>query len=105
MSISIRDIIFKILTEGNCRLSGQGGDASRSFFHDQRPDHKMVLQNQSKTPRSLVRKEDTDLIYEANNSSPTYEGLEQKFLDDILKLSKEQNDAEDVENARHREVS
>lgn len=65
----------------------------------------MALQNQSQTPRSLVHKEDTDLIYEANNLSSTYEGLEQKFLDDILKLSKEQNDAEDVENARHREVS
>ncbi|XP_054811415.1 uncharacterized protein LOC129312749 isoform X1 [Prosopis cineraria] len=87
----------------NSVASCQGGDASRSFFQDQRLDHKMALQNQSKNPRSVVHKEDTDVIYEANNLSHTYEGLEQKFLDDILKLSKEQSDAEDVENARHRE--
>ena len=33
-----------------------------------------------------------------------FDGLEQKFIDDIIKLAKEQNDAEDEENARHREV-
>lgn len=42
----------------------------------------------------------------ADNTFPmTYEGLDRIFLDDILKLVKEQNDAEDAENARHREVS
>ena len=33
-----------------------------------------------------------------------FDGLEQKFIDDIINFSKEQNDAEDEENARHREV-
>lgn len=43
--------------------------------------------------------------YEENLMPQTFEGLEQKFLDDIMKLSKEQINAEDAEIARHREVS
>ena len=43
--------------------------------------------------------------YEQNLLSQTLEGLEEKFLDDIMKLAKEQNDAKDAENIRHREVS
>ncbi|KAL3616046.1 hypothetical protein CASFOL_040340 [Castilleja foliolosa] len=35
--------------------------------------------------------------------TPTLEGLKQRFIDDLMKLSKEQTDAEDAENARHRE--
>lgn len=89
----------------NFCLSGQGGDASRSYFQDQRPDLKLALQNQSRNPRSQAHKEDKDVAYEANNLSQNFEGLEQKFLDDIIKLVKEQNDSEDAENARHREVS
>ncbi|XP_039024148.1 uncharacterized protein LOC120156952 [Hibiscus syriacus] len=41
--------------------------------------------------------------YEQNVLPPTLEGLEKKFHDDIMKLAKEQSDAEDVENTRHRE--
>ena len=43
--------------------------------------------------------------YEGNHLSHTFEGLEQNFHDDIVKLAKELNDAEDAEHARHREVS
>lgn len=65
----------------------------------------MVLQNQSNNDaRSQAHEEDMDVGYEGNHLSQTFEGLEQKFLDDIMKLAKEQNDAEDAENARHREV-
>lgn len=45
-----------------------------------------------------------DVGYEGNHLSQTFEGLEQNFRDDIIKLTKEQNDAEDAEYARHREV-
>lgn len=45
-----------------------------------------------------------DVGYENKPLSQTFEGLEQKFLDDIMKLAKEQSDAEDAENARHKEV-
>ncbi|KAM3000743.1 hypothetical protein FF2_037114 [Malus domestica] len=44
-----------------------------------------------------------DLVYEDKPSSQIFEDLEKKFLDDIRNLAKEQSDAEDVENARHRE--
>lgn len=55
-------------------------------------------------PRSQLHEEDMDIGYEDNHVLQTFEGLEQRFLDDIMKLSKEQNDAEDAENTRHREV-
>ena len=45
-----------------------------------------------------------DVRYEGEHLSQSFEGLEQNFHDDIIKLTKEQNDAEDAEYARHREV-
>lgn len=45
-----------------------------------------------------------DVGFEDKPLSQTFEGLEQKFLDDIMKLAKDQSDAEDAENARHKEV-
>ncbi|XP_061360331.1 uncharacterized protein LOC133304333 [Gastrolobium bilobum] len=83
---------------------GQGGDASRSYFQGQRPDPKLTLQNQSSNDaRTQAHEEDMDVKYEGNHLSQTFEGLEQKFLDEVIKLANEQNDAEDSENARHRE--
>ncbi|CAI9778301.1 unnamed protein product [Fraxinus pennsylvanica] len=82
---------------------GQGYQAPRSYYQDQRPEPQMPLEKQSSDPRHQPRKEDMDIGYEDNRISQTFEGLEQRFLDDIMKLSKEQTDAEDVENARHQE--
>ncbi|XP_027339795.1 uncharacterized protein LOC113853563 isoform X2 [Abrus precatorius] len=83
---------------------GQGGDASRSYFQGHRPDPMLALQNQSSNDgRSQAREEDMDVGYEGNHLSQTFEGLEQKFMDEIIDLAKELNDAEDSENARHRE--
>ncbi|CBI24405.3 hypothetical protein AAG906_010573 [Vitis piasezkii] len=82
---------------------GQGGDAL-SFYQGQRPDAKLGLEKQSNNdPRSQPHEEDMDIGYEDNPLSHTFEGIEKKFHDDLLKLAKEQTDAEDVENARHRE--
>nr|CAN61671.1 hypothetical protein VITISV_040428 [Vitis vinifera] len=83
----------------------QGGDAL-SFYQGQRPDAKLGLEKQSNNdPRSQPHEEDMDIGYEDNPLSHTFEGIEKKFHDDLLKLAKEQTDAEDVENARHREDS
>ncbi|XP_008230461.1 PREDICTED: uncharacterized protein LOC103329735 [Prunus mume] len=83
---------------------GQGGDTSRSYFQGQRPDPKLAMEKQNNNDsRSQSHNEDMDLGYEDKPSSQTFEELEQKFLDDIRKLTKEQNDAEDAENARHKE--
>ncbi|KAJ7981254.1 Ubiquitin carboxyl-terminal hydrolase [Quillaja saponaria] len=83
---------------------GQGGDALRSYFQGQRHDPKLALQNQSNNDsRSQTHEEDMDIGYEENILLQTFERLEEKFLNDIMKLAKDQNDAEDSENARHRE--
>ena len=84
---------------------GQGGDAARSYFQGQRPDTKMMVDKQSNSDaRSQPRNEDMDVGYEDNPPLQTFQGVDQKFHDDIVKLAKEQTDAEDAENARHREV-
>ncbi|WJX49970.1 hypothetical protein P8452_36339 [Trifolium repens] len=83
---------------------GQGGDASRSYFQGQRPDPKLALQSRSNSDsRSQAHEENIDVRYEGNHLSQTFEGLEQNFHDDIIKLTKEQQEVEDAEQARHRE--
>ncbi|KAF3660325.1 putative FAD-linked sulfhydryl oxidase ERV1-like [Capsicum annuum] len=83
---------------------GQGSETSRPYYQSQR-DPRLALENQGgKDPRAQPREEDMDIGYEDKPVQQTFEGLEQKFLDDIMKLTKEQNDAEDAENSRHREV-
>ncbi|KAK7274098.1 hypothetical protein RIF29_15172 [Crotalaria pallida] len=69
-----------------------GGDASRSYFHRQRPDPKLVMLNQSNNDsRSQVREEDRDkdrdVGDEANLPSQTFEGLKKNFNDEIVKLA------------------
>ncbi|PIN07053.1 hypothetical protein CDL12_20381 [Handroanthus impetiginosus] len=83
---------------------GQGREAPRSYYQSQRLDARMPLERQAGgDPRSQPHEEDMDIGYEDNRMVRTFEGLEQGFLDDIMKLSKEQTDAEDAENARHME--
>lgn len=83
---------------------GQGGDAPRSYYQGQRSDPRMVLERQGNNdPRSHPGEEDMEIGYEDKPMLQTFEGLEQRFLDDIMKLAKELTDAEDAENARHRE--
>lgn len=47
---------------------------------------------------------DMEIGYEDNPFHLNFEGLEKRFQEEILKLIKEQIDAENAENARHREV-
>ncbi|KAJ8649604.1 hypothetical protein MRB53_002627 [Persea americana] len=83
---------------------GQGSDPSRSLFQGQRPDPKLGLDKQAnKDTRAQDHEQDMEIGYEEHTIPPTFESLEQKFIDDIMKLTKEQQEAEDAENARHRE--
>ncbi|GFP89453.1 hypothetical protein PHJA_001088900 [Phtheirospermum japonicum] len=84
---------------------GKGREAPRSYYQNQRLDPRAPMERQvGGDPRPQPHEEDMDIGYEDNNRvMPTFEGLEQRFLDDFMKLSKEQTDAEDAENARHRE--
>ncbi|KAL6511075.1 hypothetical protein OROGR_022199 [Orobanche gracilis] len=85
--------------QANIMLGASAGrEAPRSYYQNQR----MPLERQGGGAQS--HEEDMDIGYEDNNRvTQTFEGLEQRFLDDIMKLSREQTDAEDAENARHRE--
>lgn len=83
---------------------GQGGEAPRSYYQAQRPEPRMAPERRgSHDSRSQPRGEDMSMGYEDNFMLQTFEGLEEKFLDDLMKLSKEQIDAEDAEIVRHRE--
>lgn len=82
---------------------GQGTDGSRTYFQGQRPDPNLSLEKQNADLRSRPHDENMEVGYEHNLLPPTLEGLEKKFHDDIMKLAKEQNDAEDAKNSRHRE--
>ena len=85
---------------------GQAADAPISYHQGRKSDPRMLLERQDNNdPRSNPGEEDMDIGYEDKPVLQTFEGLQQRFLDEITKLAKEQNDAEDAENARHREVS
>lgn len=56
-------------------------------------------------PRFQSQEQDMEIGYEDKPSPLTFEGLEQKFQAEILKLVKQQIDAEEAENVRHMEVS
>ncbi|KAJ6900900.1 hypothetical protein NC652_026866 [Populus alba x Populus x berolinensis] len=84
---------------------GQGGNGARSYYHGPPHDPKSGLENQSNKEASRIQphEQDMELGFEDNSLPMSFEGLERKFLDEVMKLAKEQSDAEDVENARHRE--
>ena len=69
-------------------------------------DRKVDLERQANNESRLhPHEQDMEIGYEHKPSQLSYEALEQKLQDELLKLVKEQNDAEDKENTRHREVS
>lgn len=83
---------------------GQRSEASRSTYHGQRPDSRTSLEKQmGRDSRSQPRQDDKESGFEDINHPPTFEGLEEKFLQDMMKLSREQYEAEDKENSRHKE--
>ncbi|KAB1225458.1 hypothetical protein CJ030_MR1G019340 [Morella rubra] len=83
---------------------GEGGNRARSYYQDQMPEHKRGSGNQAnREPRSLPHEQDMKIGYDDCPSTLTFERLEQKFHDEIMNLAKEHSDAEDAENARHRE--
>ncbi|XP_022943334.1 uncharacterized protein LOC111448131 [Cucurbita moschata] len=83
---------------------GQGGDLRRSYFQGQRPNPKLVLEKGSNSDlRFQSHGKNMESRFGDGLLPQNFDGLEQKFIDDIINFSKEQSDAEDEENARHRE--
>ncbi|KAI3962570.1 hypothetical protein MKW92_052529 [Papaver armeniacum] len=87
-------------------FEGQRGDAPRALYQGQnRLDpqsglEKTVINDQ----RVQIHEQDMEIGYDESSYSQTFEVVENKFHSDIIKLTKEQDEAEDAENARHKEV-
>ncbi|EPS58853.1 hypothetical protein M569_15959, partial [Genlisea aurea] len=86
-------------------FSGHGRDVARSYYQDQRLESRMPLERQGggSDPRSQSHEEDMEIGYEDNRAPRTFDGLENRIFDDVMKLWTEKANAEDAENARHRE--
>ncbi|KAG9445257.1 hypothetical protein H6P81_016597 [Aristolochia fimbriata] len=83
---------------------GHGSDVPRSLYQGPRPESKVSIEKQSsKDPRGQPHEKDMEHGYEENTMPQTFEGLENKFHNEIMKLIKELQEAEDAEIARHRE--
>ncbi|KAJ7974815.1 Ubiquitin carboxyl-terminal hydrolase [Quillaja saponaria] len=83
----------------------QGSNGTRSYYQVQTLDPKLSLKTQANQDlRDQPHEQDMEIGYEDNPPPPlTFEGLEQKFIDEFMTLSKEQSDAENAEFSRHKE--
>ncbi|KAI8029451.1 hypothetical protein LOK49_LG01G00266 [Camellia lanceoleosa] len=70
--------------------TGQGGNAARSLYEGQMPDPKVDSLKQPNMESGFqAHEQDMEIGYEDKPSTLTFEGLEQRFLDEIMKLAKE----------------
>jgi len=85
--------------------AAQGNNGIQRYIPDESIDTKVGQQNQANQETDEAREEDMEIGYDESPPTPTYEGLEQRFIDEIMKLVKDRSDKEDAEFARHNEVS
>lgn len=81
----------------------QGVYSTRSHYQGQALDSLESSANNEN--KAQPQEQDMEIGYEDSPSPLTFEGLERIFLDKVKKLVKEQSDEEDIEIARHKEVS
>lgn len=81
----------------------QGNNGIQRYIPDESIDTKVNWQNQANQEMDEAREEDMEIGYDESPPTPTYEGLEQRFIDEIMKLVKDRSDKEDAEFARHNE--
>lgn len=79
---------------------GKGGNAGRSLYPNHVSDTKM---GSNQEQRVHPQEQAMEVGFEDSAAPQTLERLDRSFHNDIMKLMKEQDDAEDSENARHRE--
>ncbi|KAL5060611.1 hypothetical protein RYX36_032215, partial [Vicia faba] len=70
---------------------------------DESIDAKAKKHNHVNQETDEAREKDIEIGYDDRPSTPTYEGFEQIFIDEIMKLVREQSDKEDTEFSRHNE--
>jgi hypothetical protein len=83
--------------------AAQGNNGIQRYIPDE--SIKVSRQNQANQEMDEACEEDMEIGYDESPPTPTYEGLEQRFIDEIMKLVKDRSDKEDAEFARHNEVS
>ena len=83
-----------------------GPDAASSpFYQGQIPDPKPQHEKTGlKDVKCSEHDKEINVAYQDPSLPQTLELLEQRFLDEIMKLTKDQNDAEDEENRRNQDV-
>ncbi|CAL9083444.1 unnamed protein product [Musa textilis] len=83
---------------------GPGSNVLSTLYEAQMSDSKLGREMQiNRDPRAHARQDELVSTFDDSTLPQTFEGLEQKFVNDIINLAKEQQEAEDRENARHRE--
>ncbi|KAH9322652.1 hypothetical protein KI387_017291 [Taxus chinensis] len=89
---------------GSANMLPSGPDAGSPFYQSQMPDPKGQQEKTNvKDVKGSEHEQQMEAAYQDPSIPQTLELLEQKFMDEIMKLSKEHNDAEDEENTRHQE--
>jgi len=90
---------------GSGNMISTGPDAASSpFYQGQMPDPKAQQEKTGvKDVKGSEHEQEMDAGFQDPSLPPTLELLEQRFMDEIMKLTKDQNDAEDDENRRHQE--
>ena len=86
--------------------AGHRGDLNESRSQERMVNQKGSRESQENVDaRSQSFEQDMEIGYEESGPSElTFERLEQKFQDEIMRSVKEQGDLEDEEIARHKEV-
>eukprot|EP01018_Ginkgo_biloba_P035443 Gb_06444 [translate_table: standard] len=82
---------------------GRGPDGASPYYHGQMSDSMPPEGKANLGVKESEHKQEMDVGYGDQSLPQSLEALEQKLMDEIMILTKEQNDAEDEENTRHRE--
>ncbi|XP_019459496.1 PREDICTED: uncharacterized protein LOC109359331 [Lupinus angustifolius] len=81
----------------------QRNNGIRFCIQDEITESKFRQLNQAKEEMNQSHEQDMEIGYEETPPTPTYEGLEQRFKDEIMKLAGEQSDAVNAEFIRYKE--
>eukprot|EP00252_Welwitschia_mirabilis_P012966 TRINITY_DN2863_c0_g1_i1.p1 TRINITY_DN2863_c0_g1~~TRINITY_DN2863_c0_g1_i1.p1 ORF type:complete len:302 (+),score=76.06 TRINITY_DN2863_c0_g1_i1:288-1193(+) len=85
-------------------LISKGPEGASPFYQGQMPDPKSQQEKLGmKDAKGTEHGQEMETGYQDLSLPQTLEQLEQKFIDEIIKLTKDQNDAEDEEILRHQE--
>lgn len=82
----------------------RGPDGASPYYHGQMPDI-MPPEGSNVLLKDSDQKQEMDVGFADQSLPKSLEALEHKLMDEVMTLIKDQNDAEDEENARHRECT